>query len=769
MYQLLKEPDSQAARHKEELHSLKLIGEALKIFHLGNRENIKSEETQTLSDIKIQEKQKGPLSKGASVQPKPKATGPYVRVGGSETDTVPTLLTPGEAVIPEPAAQNPNNKPIIEALIHEGRQKNAMQGMADGGVVGDDELRRQAEKRQAEWAARGATNIPSVEELMSMQRLMDPAYANQVALAGGVPEGYVPPPKGFGQAGTNINLMAPAGAQTVAVPLKESAGGGRGFVNPSVVPAMRPDKALRDARGQAMRDLYTSQDPKETSVGQWNQNVQAIAQENQVPHLERPNPPGSVTPPVTPIDPTINIQSTPVTTVEVRPGETGSQSEKVMKEFEKTAASPQVLSQMNILAEEVKNNPNADQGWLAKRLTEVWGPTGLFRDEDLGRFALVAAGGMLFGGSPLGSLRFAAQDAMKVADNRRLTEAQIKQQESTQAKATREGQRRDVVNRTQAQEDQYKVLQGQIMDPARRSAAESLYEKAREAGNKGDWQLKEAYLDQANRTLAGTVGDQKMQALIAKAEGKSSKPDGRDQYRDAQGGLMWGEWRGDQFFRRDERTGQWEPHVGEVMKATEYDKAKKDTEGAIQSGVADALQTFKSRTGDKNFSSEALKAKADAIRDRILLTAQEEGMNLIKNPKVAGDITRNTVQSILESGKRLEDLGPDYVNSVMNSQIIAYTAPSRLDEFFKVSDTNSTRKGAKKSVSSEAYVAFGEAMAEAKAQSGGKVSEDVIYKEMAKAYDALPPAQKARLAEDRRALLQGWSPFIIWATDRRKQ
>jgi len=760
MYQLVKEPDSQAVRHKEELHSLKLVGEALKIFHSGSREKIKTNEAQTLSDMKIQEKAAGPLS-GESTAPKKKvaeSAAPLIRVGGDESDTIPTLLTPGEAVIPEPAAQNPANKPIIHALIQEGRHKNAMEGMADGGVVGEDELRKQAEKRQAEWAARGATNIPTVEDLMQQQRLMDSSYANQVALAGGVPEGFVPPPKGFGQAGTNINLMVPPVAETAAAPT--GAGGGRGFINPVVVPGMKPEEALRQARGQAMRDLYAQENPQETSVGQWNQGIQAASNANQVPRIGAPE---EVIPPVAPIDPTIDIKRDPVTTVS-----TESSDGRFMSAFEKTAASPQVLSQMNILAEEAKNNPNADQGWLAKRLSEVWGPTGLIREEDLGRFALVAAGGMLFGGSPLGSLRFAAQDTMKVAEGRRLTEAQIKQQEATQGKATRESQRRDVINRTQAQEDQYKVLQGQIMDPVRRSAAEDLYEKAREAGNKGDWQLKEAYLDQANRTLAGTMGDQKMQALIAKAEGKSTKPEGRDQYRDREGGLMWGEWRGDQFFRRDERTGAWEPHAGEVMKATEYDKAKKDTEGAIQSGVEDALQNFKARTGDKNFSSEALKSKADAIRDRILLTTQQEGMNIIRNPKVAGDITRNTVQSILESGKRLEDLGPDYVNQVMNSQIIAYTAPSRLDEFFKVVDTNSTKKGAKKPVSSEAYVAFGEAMAEAKEQSGGKVSDDQIYKKMAESYDKLTPKEKARLAEDRRALTQGWSPFIIWATDRRK-
>ena len=37
------------------------------------------------------------------------------------TDTVPAMLTPGEAVIPREAAQNPMNKPAIDAMIHEGR------------------------------------------------------------------------------------------------------------------------------------------------------------------------------------------------------------------------------------------------------------------------------------------------------------------------------------------------------------------------------------------------------------------------------------------------------------------------------------------------------------------------------------------------------------------------------------------------------------------------------------------------------------------------
>jgi hypothetical protein len=42
------------------------------------------------------------------------------------TDSVPAMLTPGEAVIPAAAAQNPNNKPAINAMVAEGRQANSV-------------------------------------------------------------------------------------------------------------------------------------------------------------------------------------------------------------------------------------------------------------------------------------------------------------------------------------------------------------------------------------------------------------------------------------------------------------------------------------------------------------------------------------------------------------------------------------------------------------------------------------------------------------------
>ena len=48
------------------------------------------------------------------------------------SDTVPAMLTPGEAVIPREAAQNPKNKPIIDKLIMEGRMAQKGHTMPDG-------------------------------------------------------------------------------------------------------------------------------------------------------------------------------------------------------------------------------------------------------------------------------------------------------------------------------------------------------------------------------------------------------------------------------------------------------------------------------------------------------------------------------------------------------------------------------------------------------------------------------------------------------------
>ena len=50
-------------------------------------------------------------------------------------DTVPAMLTEGEAVIPAPSAQDPKNKPAIRQMIAEGREANQKFKLANQGVM----------------------------------------------------------------------------------------------------------------------------------------------------------------------------------------------------------------------------------------------------------------------------------------------------------------------------------------------------------------------------------------------------------------------------------------------------------------------------------------------------------------------------------------------------------------------------------------------------------------------------------------------------------
>jgi len=66
---------------------------------------------------------------------------------------------------------------------------------------------------------------------------------------------------------------------------------------------------------------------------------------------------------------------------------------------------------------------STDKSFIEKAIASVFGPTGLFNEQELARFAIVAAGGLLTGGSWGGSLRYAAADALKTSDARRTAEA----------------------------------------------------------------------------------------------------------------------------------------------------------------------------------------------------------------------------------------------------------------------------------------------------------------------------------------------------------
>jgi len=104
---------NQGIGHKEELHGLKVkeLGGPLSKSKI-NRQKLGLPSMNPLAGTEVFKQGQHMLSKG--------------------TDTVPAMLTPGEAVIPRAAAQDPKNKPLIKQMVQEGRMANKAKGYADG-------------------------------------------------------------------------------------------------------------------------------------------------------------------------------------------------------------------------------------------------------------------------------------------------------------------------------------------------------------------------------------------------------------------------------------------------------------------------------------------------------------------------------------------------------------------------------------------------------------------------------------------------------------
>jgi len=111
---------NQGIGHKEEAHSLKMkelsgpLGSSKRI----NRQKLGLPSMNPLAGTEV-------LGQGQRMLPK-------------GTDTVPAMLTPGEAVIPKAAAQDPKNKPMIKKMVQEGRAKQYAKGTT--GVVQPENL-----------------------------------------------------------------------------------------------------------------------------------------------------------------------------------------------------------------------------------------------------------------------------------------------------------------------------------------------------------------------------------------------------------------------------------------------------------------------------------------------------------------------------------------------------------------------------------------------------------------------------------------------------
>jgi len=148
---------------KQQLHEIKLQEAAAKANQsLGHKDKIN---TAKLNDMGIPTARMNKQKLGIPTQNPLAGTGmfkqgqrslaqaPIFQAKG--TDTVPAMLTPGEAVIPRAAAQDPKNKKAIKRMVQEGRKANRLR---DGAV----DVRYSDAPGQAKYHADGTSGVPSL-------------------------------------------------------------------------------------------------------------------------------------------------------------------------------------------------------------------------------------------------------------------------------------------------------------------------------------------------------------------------------------------------------------------------------------------------------------------------------------------------------------------------------------------------------------------------------------------------------------------------------
>jgi hypothetical protein len=104
------------------------------------------------------------------------------------TDTVPAMLTPGEAVIPEPAAQDPKNKEAIKRMVEEGREANRLRDGAVQVVNSDVPNFSRGSSDQANYND-GTTDVNFMDTIMQGLRKVAPGVGMMIDKTSGVMAG----------------------------------------------------------------------------------------------------------------------------------------------------------------------------------------------------------------------------------------------------------------------------------------------------------------------------------------------------------------------------------------------------------------------------------------------------------------------------------------------------------------------------------------------------------------------------------------------------
>ena len=413
---------------KQELHEIKLQEAAQK----ANQALVHKEDTHAAK----MEELGGPLSKRSKIKVEPIAV-PPVNNGIAPSDTVPAMLTPGEAVIPAPAAQDPKNKPIIKQMVEEGRQ-----GYATGTIKVKDNLPSipivGPKRRGVKGYADGTEEVDPYDVRFSRMPVIGIPSTNNEIIPNPAFMGKVPTEAAMRQAVKNT----PADDAFYAN-IKE---------NPERDKAEIIKELAKAKPGSIPHQVLTAELAKYNGIipqvqkSPWGETGGGAATGN--PIITRkaatavtkiPTPSnvssGKVVDMIPPLPPTgagagrgnsqagdpeeiakINEQVTAV----VGPP-TPMDADKAIADF--SYANRQYITDKVTAINNLDKPAEVKKTMMESFLSDLYGDKGIFNRKDLVRFAAVAAGGLITGGSINGSLRYAARDTLANSDKRHAAEA----------------------------------------------------------------------------------------------------------------------------------------------------------------------------------------------------------------------------------------------------------------------------------------------------------------------------------------------------------
>lgn len=795
------------------------------------------------------------------------------------SDTVPAMLTPGEAVIPAPAAQHPANKPVIKALVEQGRAMNANQaplgtGMADQARKALSGRQQQLDKKEREALGYkdGATTIPfsvetsgvvepmiSEEELARLSKIpaskltaddakkiaqvtsrVDRLSQNDVT--------YIP----FGDAVKAEKMMA-----------KEMDGARKDFSlkdnlaelekeisktsDPNVKsilteelralkgsnPAEVPNPARASRIGELQKAIAKSTDMAETNRlsaeleqlqgsntftipkpekfiseeatlrklienpgtdantrGQARMRLQTLRSEKgaaEVPKMTREYGTAKALPGDVVTDPTIRVgtekgrasmsdvmkeipkPSQPVptkSTAEMVAGvpapvsnDGSAQHIAMLDNLLKDPVVADKLTKLEQTPPPAGATPEEQKSYLATGLSKIFDGSGMFNSEDLIRFALLAAGGMLTGGSVGGSIRYAGLHTLQASDQRRSAERSAA---ATAAQREADSRRSMLAADYTDKRELLQQREGQFND---------LLKKIHPQSYKEAMQYYNTYLDKSKPFAEREHALRKAThvASLGQVEKDNSKDPkilaGKHPKTGADMDVMQA---GDVRMVAPAGSGKWVPETPDnrAIDPSAYNKKKDDQRSAMEDKFTATLLSFNTKKGrnagvyNKDYGAGDAAAQAKGLAQDMMGILEDLGQDA--DPKALATAAEITIQNLYEEfNGDPRGVSPEALRKTAYGTAVVALRPTNKELYQPVVPANDRTKNI---LGAESYTVITEKVKEGVKLSGGKLRADQVMEDIEGLYKdtiAAKPELKKAFENNARGK-PGMSAFTFW-------